>query len=119
MKPYSHYCSTSRKTASTFEDIFIGEDIGALDQQDLNHSLQGAGIGAGLGAGGGLISALLLESLKDPNEAQYLRRALQGAGIGALAGGGLGGALGLRLGNIRSPDNRFNYVGPGSLFAKE
>lgn len=96
MSPYSHHCLSQVKTASTFEDFFIGKDIGALNQQDLDRSIQGAGIGAGLGAGGGLISALLLESLKNPKETQYLRRALQGAGIGALAGGGLGGIVGLR-----------------------
>jgi len=90
MKPYSHYCLPTVKTAGSPFD---------LSDADVGHALKYTGLGSGLGAGGGLISALLLESLKNPEEAQYLRRALQGAGIGALAGGGLGGALGLRLGN--------------------
>jgi len=89
MQPYSHYCVSSVKTSDYPSDA------------EMNRALKYTGLGSGLGAGGGLISALLLESLKNPEEAQYLRRALQGAGIGALAGGGLGATFA-----IHNPDHR-------------
>jgi len=90
MKPYSHYCSTSTKQA--------------FDDDEVLRALKYTTAGSGLGAGAGLISALLLESLKDPNEAQYLRKALQGAGLGALVGGGAGGIFALNTNGQRSSD---------------
>jgi len=97
MKPYSHYCSTSTKQA--------------LDDDEVLRALKYTTAGSGLGAGAGLISALLLESLKDPNEAQYLRKALQGAGLGALVGGGAGGIFALNTNGRRSSDFGI-YTGP-------
>ncbi len=96
MRPYLHYSPTFKRA-----DL---SDIINLSDDDINNTLKYTGIGSGLGAGGGLISALLLESLKNPEEAQYLRKALQGAGLGALAGGGFGAAFGLN-------QNRFHPMG--------
>lgn len=87
MKPYSHHLYASTKQASF-------QDITGMNDKELVDALKYTGLGSGLGAGSGLLGALLLESFKDPNEAQYLRKALQGAGLGALAGGGAGALYG-------------------------